>query len=126
VDTPHEFIFVPDVAKTLIALAKKPEAYGSAWNVAGPGVITTRQFAKLVFAQAGQKLRLRAANKMMLRILGLFNPIMREMVEMHYLWTTPVKLDDRRLRTLLPDLQKTSYEDGIRQTLDVLRARKAA
>jgi nucleoside-diphosphate-sugar epimerase len=125
VDTPHEFIFVPDVAKTLFALSQKPEAYGLAWNVAGPGLITTRRFAELVFAQTGQKPHLRAANKTMLRILGLFNPIMREMVEMHYLWTTPVKLDDRRLRALLPDLQKTSYEDGICQTVEALRARKA-
>lgn len=126
VDRPHEFIFVPDLAKTLVALSQKPEAYGTAWNVAGPGVITTRRFAELVFAQAGRKPRLRAANKTMLRILGLFNPIMREMVEMHYLWTSPVFLDDRRLRALLQDLQKTSYEDGIRQTVEALRARKAA
>src|SRR6516162_6448437 len=47
IDTPHEFIFVPDLAETLIALAEKEEAYGNAWNVAGPGLITTRQFAEL-------------------------------------------------------------------------------
>ena len=49
IDTPHEFIFVPDVAETLIALSEKEEAYGRAWNVAGPGLITTRQFAEQVF-----------------------------------------------------------------------------
>ena len=49
IDTPHEFIFVPDLAETLIALSEKEEAYGKAWNIAGPGLITTRQFAGLVF-----------------------------------------------------------------------------
>jgi nucleoside-diphosphate-sugar epimerase len=122
IDTPHEFIFVPDLARTLFALSGKDEAYGQAWNVAGPGLITTRQFAELVFAAAGKKPRLRIANKTMLRVLGLFNPFFREVLEMHYLWTTPVALDDRRLHDLLPGLSKTSYEDGIKETLRVMRS----
>jgi len=121
IDTPHEFIFVPDLAETLIALSEKEEAYGKAWNVAGPGQITTRQFAELVFGAVHQKPRLRVAGKFMLRILGLFNPFLREVIEMHYLWITPVKLDDRRLRQLLPNLHKTHYADGIRLTIDAMR-----
>jgi nucleoside-diphosphate-sugar epimerase len=121
IDTPHEFIFVPDLAETLIALSEKEEAYGKAWNVAGPGLITTRQFAELVFGAVHQKPRLRVAGKFMLRFLGLFNPFLREVVEMHYLWTTPVKLDDSRLRQLLPNLHKTRYAEGIRLTIDAMR-----
>lgn len=121
IDTPHEFIYVPDVAKTLIALSGKDEAYGSAWNLAGPGVITTRRFAELVFGAIGCKPQLRVANKTMLRVIGIFKPIMREIAEMNYLWTTPVKLDDSRLRKLLPSLEKTSYQDGIPATLKEMR-----
>src|SRR5215472_12507453 len=67
VDTPQEFIFVPNLAKTLFALSQREEAYGQAWNVAGPGLITTREFAKLVFGTVGAKPRMRAAGKWMLR-----------------------------------------------------------
>jgi nucleoside-diphosphate-sugar epimerase len=123
IDTPHEFIYVPDVATTLIALSEKEQAYGSAWNLAGPGLITTRRFAELVFAAVGRTPQLRVANKPMLRLMGLFKPMMREIAEMHYLWTTPVKLDDSRLRGLLPDLRKTSYEDGIRATIEEMRGK---
>jgi len=56
-----------------------------------------------------------------LRVLGLFNPFMREVLEMHYLWTSPVKLDDTRLRKLLPDLHKTPYDEGIPLTVDAMR-----
>jgi nucleoside-diphosphate-sugar epimerase len=121
VDTPHEFIFVPDVAVTLAALSEKEEAYGQAWNLAGPGLITTRRFAELVFSAVQKRPRLRAANKMMLRVMGIFNPLFREIAEMHYLWTTPVALDDSRLRRLLPNLRKTSYEDGIQSTVNAMR-----
>lgn len=124
IDTPHEFAFVPDVAQTLIALANKEAAYGSAWNLAGPGLITTRRFAEMVFAAAGQKPRLRVANKFMLQVMGIFKPMMREIAEMNYLWTTPVKLDDSRLRQLLPELRKTPYEEGIRITLEEMRTTK--
>ena len=124
IDTPHEFIFIPDVAETLIALSEKEEAYGKAWNVAGPGLMTTRQFAEQVFGAVHQKPRLRVAgSKVMLRVLGRFNPFLREVVEMHYLWTTPVKLDDTRLRQLLPNLHKTPYTEGIRATIDAMRTR---
>ena len=85
IDTPHEFIFVPDVAETLIALSEKAEAYGRAWNVAGAGLMTTRQFAEQVFGAVHQKPRLRVAGKVTLRVLGVFNPFLRELVEMHYL-----------------------------------------
>ncbi|HYO84137.1 MAG TPA: NAD-dependent epimerase/dehydratase family protein [Bryobacteraceae bacterium] len=121
IDTPHEFIFIPDLAQTLIALADKEEAYGKAWNVAGPGLITTREFAALVFDAVQKKPRLRVAGRFTLRLLGLFNPFLREVVELHYLRTSPVKLDDRRLRGLLPNLPKTPYAEGIRATLEAMR-----
>jgi nucleoside-diphosphate-sugar epimerase len=121
IDTPHEFIYVPDLAAGLLALSEKDEAYGHAWNIGGPELITTRHFAELVFAAAQRRPRLRAANKTMLRLLGIFNPLLREVVEMHYLWTTPVALDDTRLRQLLPNLRKTSYKEGIEATLRAMR-----
>jgi hypothetical protein len=57
------------------------------------------------------------ANKTMLRIMGLFNPLLREMVEMHYLLTDPVVLDDSALTRLIGPVRKTSYEAGIAQSL---------
>ncbi|HSY34026.1 MAG TPA: NAD-dependent epimerase/dehydratase family protein [Verrucomicrobiae bacterium] len=122
VDTPHEFIFVPDLAETLVALSDNEEAYGQAWNVAGPALITTRKFAELVFAAVHQKPRIRVAGKFVLGVMGLFNPFMREVVEMHYLWTTPVRLEDSRLRKLLPDLKKTPYAEGIEATIKAMQA----
>jgi hypothetical protein len=53
----------------------------------------------------------------MLRLIGLFDPIMREFVEMSYLQSDPVLLDDSALRALLPGLHVTSYDDGIARTI---------
>jgi nucleoside-diphosphate-sugar epimerase len=116
-DTPHEFVFVPDVGPVLLDLAARQEAYGAWWNFAGAGAITQRQIADEVFRLAGRPPRIRVAGKPTLRVLGLFNPLIREVVEMHYLLTTPVLLDDTALHRLLGTVHKTSYAEGIRQTL---------
>jgi nucleoside-diphosphate-sugar epimerase len=98
------------------------EAYGRWWHLGGPGTITQRQFVTQVFAAVGKKPKLRVAGKNTLRLMGLFNPMMREMVEMSYLHTTPVVLDDSAIKTLLGPVKKTSYDEGIRKTLEQMRA----
>lgn len=116
IETPHEFLYIPDLGPVVLNLAAKPEAYGRAWNFAGAGVTTQREIANMVFALAGRKPKLRVVGKNALRVVGLFNPLMREMVEMHYLQTTPVLLDDRALVELLGPIYKTSYTEGVRLT----------
>ena len=121
IDTPHEFIYVPDAGPVVLALAEKPEAYGRWWNFAGAGTTTQREITDQAFAIAGRKPKLRVIGKTMLRVVGLFKPVMRELVEMHYLQTTPVLMDDSALHQLLGEVHKTSYADGIRATFDAYR-----
>ena len=121
IDVPHEFVFVPDVGSVVLALAAKPQAYGNWWNFAGAGAITQREIVNQVSAMAGRQLKPRVAGKTMLRMMGLFNAFMRELVEMHYLMTNPVLMDDRALHQLLSDIRKTPYSDGLRLTLDSYR-----
>jgi len=117
-DRPHEFVFVPDVGPVVIDLALKPESYGHWWNFAGAGVITQREIVDRVFAMAGKKPKLRVIGKTGLQLIGLFNPVMRELAEMNYLITSPVLLDDSALEKLLGPLNKTSYADGLRLTFE--------
>lgn len=121
IDTPHEFVYVPDLARTLVDIAQTEAAYGHAWNLAGPGRITVREFARRVYARAGTPLQLMPVGKTLLRLFGLIDPTMRELVEMHYLQTTPVNLDDRRLLALLPTVRKTGYDTGIAETIATLK-----
>jgi nucleoside-diphosphate-sugar epimerase len=128
IDVPHEYAFIPDCAQVAVRLLNEPRAYGSSWNYAGPGTIAPREFAAAIYAQCGTKPRYTLVNRTLLRLLGLFNPMLRELVEMHYLVTDPVVMDDRRLRALLGDLPKTPYAQGIRLTLarDVAKERPRA
>ena len=117
IDKPHEFVYIPDAGATIVRLIAEPGAWGKTWNLGGAGVTSTRAMVEEIFTQAGRKPKYMIAGKTMLRIFGLFNPMVRELVEMHYLQTSPVILDDTRLRSLLGELPKTPYKEGIRQTL---------
>jgi len=121
IDIQHEFQYVPDVGPVALALAAERGAFGRTWNLAGPGTITQREFVERIFAEAGRKPKMLVANKFMLRLLGLFNPLLREVVEMHYLFEMPVVLDDSALQELLGGVKKTSYEEGIRATLRAMQ-----
>jgi nucleoside-diphosphate-sugar epimerase len=124
-DRPHEFVFVPDVGPVVSRLIETPEAWGHVWHLAGAGATTQQALVDEIARQSGRPLKLRVAGKWMLRGIGLFNPLMREMVEMHYLLTEPVIMDDSALRKLIGAIAKTPYPEGIRQTLAAARATAA-
>jgi nucleoside-diphosphate-sugar epimerase len=121
-NTPHEFVYVPDTGAVIVDLASRAECYGEAWNFGGAGTINTMDFITRIYRAVGRAPKYRAAGAGLLKILGLFNPAIREVVEMLYLQETPVILDDRKLLAKLP-VHKTPYDDGIRQTLEWMRGK---
>ncbi|MFN7995753.1 MAG: NAD(P)H-binding protein [Bryobacteraceae bacterium] len=118
---PHEFVFAPDAGRVIADLAGRNDCYGEAWNFAGPEPISGVGFIQKVYQAVGREPKFRTAGRTMLRLLGLFNPVMRELPEMLYLQETPVLLDDSKLLRKLGGVRKTSYDDGIRQTLEWMR-----
>lgn len=125
VNTPHEFVFVPDTGPVIVELASRDDCYGEAWNFGGPATINTLDFITRVYRAAGLAPKYRTAGRGMLKILGWFNPLMRELVEMVYLEETPVILDDSKLLAKLGSVHKTPYDEGIQQTIEWLRASSA-
>jgi nucleoside-diphosphate-sugar epimerase len=122
VNGPHEFLYVPDAGPVIVDLAARADAYGEAWNFGGAETINSMDFITRIYRAVGRAPKYRAAGAGLLKFLGLFNPEMREMVEMLYLQETPVILDDSKLLAKLP-VHKTSYDDGIRQTLEWMRGK---
>lgn len=125
IDAAHEYVYVPDVGPVVVALADEPRAYGRWWHFAGAGVTTQRKLSDTAFAAAGNEPKRLVANKLMVRAAGLFDPFMRELVEMHYLLTDPVLMDDSALAGLLGGLKKTPYDEGVRRCVEAERSKGA-
>jgi nucleoside-diphosphate-sugar epimerase len=114
IDRPHEFAYVPDICPVIVRLIDEPRAYGKVWHLGGAGVTTTREMIARAERATGVKIKTFAVGKTALRLIGIFDPLLREFVEMHYLVTEPVILDDTALHELLGPIHKTSYDDGVR------------
>ncbi|MBE3598382.1 MAG: hypothetical protein IMX02_06160 [Limnochordaceae bacterium] len=121
-DVPHEFVYVPDAARAVVELALHDDAYGQAWNIPAPGPISGRDWLTLAYERAGHRPRWRTVGRTGLRLAGLFVPLLRELVELYYLFETPPILDGAKLRARVPAWQPTPYAEGIRQTVEWMRS----
>ncbi|GIN74472.1 membrane protein [Bacillus sp. J14TS2] len=120
----REFIYTPDGAKALVNLALHKQAFGQNWNIPGYNVITGEEILRIVYNINGYKKPVFTVNKGMIRLVGLFDPTMREVVEMFYLNEDPVVLDGTKYEREIGPLPRTSYPDGIKQTLEHMLAHK--
>jgi len=121
VNAPHEFVFVPDTGAAIADLAGCADCYGEAWNYGGPAEINTLDFITRVYRALGRAPKYRTVGRGILKVMGWFNPLYRELIEMLYLQETPVILDDSKLQAKMGPPHKTPYDEGIRKTLEWMR-----
>jgi len=115
-DLPHTYTYVPDVGEGLVVLGERDEALGRAWHLPSPETVTTRRFVELVFREVGGPAKMQRAPKALLRVLGLFNPAVREMIEMLYEFEEPFVADHSRFARAFGD-HATSLGEAIRKTV---------
>ncbi|HMQ26044.1 MAG TPA: hypothetical protein PKA98_08650, partial [Acidimicrobiales bacterium] len=83
-DRLHSYTYVADFGEALVRLSETPAAWGRAWHVPNAPTVSTRALAARAAALAGTQGRVRAFARWQLRLVGLFVPAVREMVEMLY------------------------------------------
>jgi nucleoside-diphosphate-sugar epimerase len=93
-DTPHDFAYVPDIARAVLVLLDAPDdVYGQAWNMPCAPTLTPREILRIGAAALGVKLRIRAVPLWSLPMLGLFVPFMREVADVGFTWDRPYVVD---------------------------------
>ena len=99
-DLPHTYSYVPDIAAGLVTLGTDARAVGQVWHLPGPRTVTTRALMDLVAVQVGHPVGVRSVPKRAVRVLGLVNPMMRELAEMSYQFDEPFVLDTSRYESV--------------------------
>ncbi len=77
---------------------------------------TTREVIGRVYRVLGKDLGVARVPTWALRVMGLFNPSVRELVEMVYPWEQPYAVDDERIRREL-GLSPTPWDEAIDATV---------
>src|SRR5215210_4629571 len=124
-DQPHTYTYAPDIGRGLAILGEREEALGQAWHLPSPETLTTRRFVEMIFEEAGKPARIQAAPKILLRAIGLFNPGIRETIEMLYEFEEPFVVDDSRFEREFGE-QATPLREAIQRTVRWYREERPA
>lgn len=121
----REYVYLPDAAIMIIELASRDEAYGQNWNIPGAGTISGQDIVRIAQAASGSKKPVISLGKTGLSLLGIFVPVMKEIVEMLYLTKEPVVLSGGKYERVVGPIPATPFEQGITETVQVLMSRQS-
>ncbi len=114
-EMPHSYSYVPDVAAGLVALGTSASADGVYMLPVQPAE-PTRAVIERFYRVLGKSLGVARVPTWALRAMGLFNPSIRELVEMVYQWEQPYAVDDERIRREF-GLSPTPWDEAIDATI---------
>ncbi len=80
----HSYTYTPDAAKATALLGNTPGAYNQVWHLPTAPPLTGKQWVELFAKEMGVKPQVRAVPLLVIRAMGLFMPIMKELYEMGY------------------------------------------
>jgi nucleoside-diphosphate-sugar epimerase len=114
----HTFTYTPDAGKTVALLANDPLALNQTWHaLTSSEIITGEDYVRIACEAISRPYRgVTGMPKFLVRILGLFVPILREFVEMMYQFENDYIFDSKKAERAL-GIQPTSYKEGIAKTI---------
>lgn len=116
-NTIHTFTFTPDMGRAMAVLGRLPEAFGQTWHLpTTKEPFTGADFARLACDLAGQRYELMVAPRWMLKLMGIFMPVLRENEEMMYQFDFDYRFDSSKIESAF-GLEATSYRQGIGESL---------
>jgi len=121
-DLLHTYSYVPDMAAGLATLGTDERSIGQVWHLPGPNTRTTRDLVEIIATQIGHPVGIRSVGKLVMRALGLVNPMMRELAEMSYEFDEPFVLDTTKFESTFGH-RGTPIETAIAATIAWYRGR---
>lgn len=119
-DIGHAWAYLPDLAETIVRLSAMEgrladfEVFHFAGHWVEPGI----EIAHAVRRAARQPdLPIRRFPWPLVYLAAPFVPLMRELIEMRYLWREPLRLDNARLVAVLGSEPHTPLDEAVRETL---------
>lgn len=119
--TKREYLYTKDGAKAMVELALQEDTYNQVWNIPSTHPITGEEMIDLLKKAYTYQKRMIPIPKSVIRLMGLFSPLMRELVEMMYITETPIILSGRKYEQRIGELPKTPYHIGIVETLEWIK-----
>ena len=110
----HNFTYTPDAAKATALLGNTESAFGQVWHLPTVPALTMQQWIDSVAEELKTSGKVMTVSGFMLRMLGIFNPVLREMKEMFYQYDRDYEFDSSKFETVFK-VTPTPVEEALKE-----------
>ena len=111
----HSYTYTVDAGRAVALLGNTSDAFGQTWHLpTAPDPFTGKEWIEAIAKMLGTTPKYLVLNKFFVRVIGLFVPIMKEMVEMMYQYNQHYVFNSDKFEKRF-DFKPTSYIDGIKE-----------
>jgi nucleoside-diphosphate-sugar epimerase len=112
-DKKHSFTYTPDAAKATALLGNTNDAYNQIWHLpTDHNTLTGREFIGLFSKEMNVRNRVSVMPSWLIKMLGPFMPIMKEMSEMLYQYDRDYYFDSAKFEKRF-NFRTTTYQEGV-------------
>ena len=116
-DKKHSFTYTPDAARATALLGNTADAYGQVWHLpTDKNVLTGREMISLFTKEMNVPDKLFILPNWLLKLLGLFIPLMKEMPEMMYQYDRDYFFDSSKFDQRF-NFSTTTYQQGVKDII---------
>jgi nucleoside-diphosphate-sugar epimerase len=113
----HTFTYTPDAGKATALLGNTPSAFNQTWHLpTDSNALSSQQIVEIAAKELNVKAKITVLPKLMIQMAGLFNPIIKESVEMLYQYDSEYIFDSGKFDNAFK-FDKVLYEEGIRNSV---------
>lgn len=114
----HSFTYTPDAARATAILGNTPEAYDQVWHLPGDkNTLTGKEWVALFNKEMNTSKKVMVLPMWMLKLLGVFVPLLREMPEMMYQYDRDYYFDSSKFNNHF-NFIPTTYQMGVKQIVN--------
>lgn len=114
----HSVTYTPDAGKATAMLGNTPDAFNQVWHLpTAANPLTGKEWIETIANEMDVKPKYQVATKFIVKVMGLFIPIMREMPEMLYQYDRDYVFDSNKFEKRF-NFTPTSYLDGIKEIVE--------
>jgi nucleoside-diphosphate-sugar epimerase len=107
---PHHFTFIEDFAKAMVMVALEPKAFNEIWHVPNDKAISQKEWIEIFEIKTGLTIKFRSIPKFMIKIIGLFNPFVKELDELSYQFEHPYLINSQKFINRFGDISTPTSE----------------
>ena len=124
-DIIHEWAYLPDMVQALVQLVERREQLApfATFGFAGHAV-TGREFAAAISRGCRRDFKVGFMPWRLLKAMGVFVPVFRELCEISYMWSTPHAIDGTRLADIIGGIPHTPLDQAIAASLAALGVKR--